>query len=32
MDIQQKEETIEDIHVICKFKDVFPEELPGLSR
>jgi len=27
MDIQEKEETSEDIPVMCEFKDIFPEEL-----
>jgi len=29
VDTQAKEEIPEDIPIVCKFKDVFPEELPG---
>jgi len=28
--VKDKEVKIENIHVVCKFPDVFPEELPGL--
>jgi len=31
LDIQVKEETTKYIHVVYEFKDVFPEELPGLA-
>jgi len=27
---QEKEEKIEDIHVVCELREVFPEELLGL--
>jgi len=30
MDTQEKEEIPENIPIVCKFKDVFPKELPGL--
>jgi len=29
MGIQEKEETAQDILVVCEFKDVFPKELLG---
>jgi len=29
IEAQEKEEKEEDIHVVCEFKDVFPEELLG---
>jgi len=31
MDIQEKEEIIDNIPVVCEFGDVFPEELLGLT-
>jgi len=31
MDIQEKEETTDNIPVVCEFEDVFPEELLGLT-
>jgi len=31
MDIQEKVETVEDIHVIFEFKDVFSEKLLGVA-
>jgi len=30
MDIQEKEETTYDIHVVCEFNDLHPKELSGL--
>ena len=30
MEVQEKEEKIEDIPIVCEFKYVFPEELLGL--
>jgi len=31
LDIQEEEEIIEDLLVVCEFKDVFSEELLGLA-
>jgi len=31
MDIQEKEETTNNIPVVCEFEDVFRKELAGLS-
>ena len=30
VDTQERKEKVEDNHVVCEFRDVFPEELPAL--
>ena len=30
MDIQEKEETVSNVPIVCEFKDAFLKELPGL--
>jgi len=31
MDIQEKEETTNNIPIVCEFEDVFPKDLLGLG-